>query len=73
MVVAGDRFAGRRGGDAHGSGGGELEQEMAFGVVRQLFEVVLARRPPEVRAALLSAAAAPAARLFGTEPGDEAA
>jgi DNA-binding NarL/FixJ family response regulator len=53
--------------------GGELERDMAFGVVRQLFEVVLARRPRRVRNALFSDAAAPAGRLLGTALEVEAA
>lgn len=36
---------------------GELEAELAFGVVRQLFEAVLARAPEEERAELLAGAA----------------
>src|SRR3954465_4414316 len=38
--------------------GSELEQELSFGLVRQLFEPVLRTLPPERRAALLSGAAA---------------
>ena len=37
--------------------GGDLEAELAFGVVRQLFERVLARAPEEERAELLAGAA----------------
>ena len=38
--------------------GSDLEQEFAFGVVRQLFEAPLARAGPEGRAALLQGGAA---------------
>ena len=34
--------------------GGELEGEFAYGIVRQLFEPLLASAPPELRAELLS-------------------
>ena len=57
----------------------ELEQEFAFGVVRQLLEAVLARADEAERGALLSGAAALASPLFdlapptgGDEPGDPA-
>jgi DNA-binding CsgD family transcriptional regulator len=43
---------------------GELERDFAFGVVRQLFEPVLARGSVEQRAELLSGAAGLAAPLF---------
>jgi DNA-binding CsgD family transcriptional regulator len=45
--------------------GGELEQEFAFGVVRQLFEPLLATAPVEERAELMAGAAGLAAPLFG--------
>jgi DNA-binding CsgD family transcriptional regulator len=44
--------------------GGEFEGEFAFGVVRQLFEALLATAAPGVRADLLSGAAALAEPLF---------
>jgi DNA-binding CsgD family transcriptional regulator len=47
--------------------GSDLEQEFAFGVVRQLFEGPLASAAPEERAALLAGAATLAGPLF--EPG----
>jgi DNA-binding CsgD family transcriptional regulator len=47
---------------------GELEQEFAFGVVRQLFEPLLARATPEERAELTAGAAALALPLL-QEPG----
>jgi DNA-binding CsgD family transcriptional regulator len=46
--------------------GGEFEGEFAFGVVRQLFEGLLATTPAETRAELLSGAAALAEPLFET-------
>lgn len=48
--------------------GGELEGEFAFGIVRQLFEGPLAAAPPEIRADLLTGAAALAAPLLASEP-----
>jgi len=44
--------------------GGELEGEFAFGVVRQLFEPLLATAPPAARAELFSGAATLAVPLF---------
>ena len=44
--------------------GGELEHEFAFGIVRQLFETVLAAAPPDERRELLDGPAAGAAALF---------
>ncbi len=44
--------------------GGELEEEFAYGVVRQLFEPLLATASDDLRAELLSGAAALAAPLF---------
>lgn len=44
--------------------GGELEREFAYGVVRQLFEPLLALAPADERAELLSGAAALAAPLL---------
>ena len=48
--------------------GSDLEQEFAFGVVRQLFEAPLARAAAERREALLQGAAAPAGPLFESGP-----
>jgi predicted ATPase len=45
-----------------GARGGELEEEFAYGVVRQLFESLLATATDELRAELLSGAAGLAAR-----------
>src|SRR5215831_9986049 len=44
--------------------GGELEQEFAFGIVRQLFEPLLARASGTDRADLMAGAAALARPLF---------
>ncbi len=44
--------------------GGELEEEFAYGVVRQLFEPLLAAAADDLRAELLSGAAGLAAPLF---------
>jgi predicted ATPase len=49
--------------------GSDLEQEFAFGVVRQLFEAPLARAETGERAALLRGAAALASPLFEPTPG----
>jgi hypothetical protein len=46
--------------------GGELEREFAFGLVRQLFEPVLAAVSAEERAELFSGAAALSAPLFAS-------
>jgi len=53
--------------------GRELEHEFAFGVARQLFEGVLARTPPERRAALLAGAAGLARPLLEPEAAEPAA
>ncbi|HYP48217.1 MAG TPA: AAA family ATPase, partial [Thermoleophilaceae bacterium] len=45
--------------------GGELEHEFGFGVVRQLFEPLLAEAKPDERAEWLAGAAGLAARLLG--------
>jgi hypothetical protein len=45
--------------------GGELEGEFAYGIVRQLFEPLLASASPELRAELLSGPAALMEPLFG--------
>ena len=45
--------------------GSELEQDFAYGLVRQLFEVPVIAAPPPVRAELLAGAAGHAATLFG--------
>ena len=50
--------------------GSELEQDLSFGVIRQLFEPLLRAAPAAERERLLSGAAAPAARLFTDTPLD---
>ncbi|HEY2334811.1 MAG TPA: AAA family ATPase, partial [Solirubrobacterales bacterium] len=50
----------------------ELEEDFSFGVVRQLFEALIATASEEQRSRLLGGAAAQAARLFGQrEAGSE--
>jgi tetratricopeptide (TPR) repeat protein len=51
--------------------GSELEQELSFGVIRQLFEVPLKSAPAAERERLLSGAAGAAARLFEDAPLDQ--
>src|SRR5262245_60687307 len=46
--------------------GGELEGEFAYGIVRQLFEPLLASAAPDLRTELLSGSAALIEPLFGT-------
>src|SRR3954447_6601989 len=48
--------------------GGELEGEVAFGIVRQLFEAPLAAATPELRAELLGGAAGLSGSLFASAP-----
>jgi DNA-binding CsgD family transcriptional regulator len=49
---------------------GELESDFAFGIVRQLFEGMLAGAPADLRAELLSGAAALAAPLLAGVPSE---
>jgi DNA-binding NarL/FixJ family response regulator len=63
--VAGMRVLGAR--------GGELEQGHPFGVVRQLYEPMLAAASPVERERLLAGAAAPAARVLGVDETDDGA
>jgi DNA-binding CsgD family transcriptional regulator/tetratricopeptide (TPR) repeat protein len=53
--------------------GGELEHEFAFGIVRQLFEPLLAMGSADQRAELLAGAASLAAPLFGESALEETA
>ena len=53
--------------------GSELEQELSFGVIRQLFEVPVRSFAPAERERLLSGAAAAAAGLFEDAPIDRGA
>jgi DNA-binding CsgD family transcriptional regulator len=48
--------------------GGEFESEFAYGIVRQLFEPLLASVVPDLRAELLSGPAALIEPLFGASP-----
>jgi DNA-binding CsgD family transcriptional regulator len=50
------------------SRGGELESGFAYGIVRQLFEPLLATVPPDLRRELLSGPAALLEPLFGASP-----
>ena len=56
--------------DVLGARGGVLERDVAFGVVRQLLEPLLARAAPGDRDALLAGAAAPAAGVLSLAGGD---
>ncbi len=47
--------------------GGELERDYSFGVVRQLFEPLVAATPPAERAALFAGAAGIASELLGAQ------
>jgi class 3 adenylate cyclase/DNA-binding CsgD family transcriptional regulator len=62
LVTEARAVAAAAGFDVLGARGGELEHEFAYGIVRQLFEPVLAR--PDDRVELLSGAAELAATLF---------
>ncbi len=53
--------------------GSELEQELAFGVIQQLFEPALRSASAGERDRLLAGAAAPTARLFADAPLDRGA
>lgn len=53
--------------------GSELEQELSFGVIRQLFEVLLRSASTAERDRLLAGAAGAAAHLFGDKPLDHSA
>src|SRR5256885_13047253 len=64
LVAATREAANAAGLDVLAARAGELEQEFAFGVVRQLFESLLATSSDEERAELLAGAASLAAPLF---------
>jgi class 3 adenylate cyclase/DNA-binding CsgD family transcriptional regulator len=66
LVVEGRSAAEAAGLTVLSARGGELEHDFAFGIVRQLFEPVLATAGAERREALLEGPAASAARLFGS-------
>lgn len=69
MAAAADRAL-ELGVAVHRGRGSELEQELAFGVIRQLFERRLRSAAPRERGSLLSGAAAATARLFTDAPLD---
>ncbi len=66
-------LTGQRGGGAGmrvlAARGGELEQDHPFGLIRQLYEPVLAAADPPQRARLLAGAAAPAASVLSVGDG----
>lgn len=65
-LLAAARAVAERGGlRVLGARGSELEQEFAYGVVRQLFEPILTGADQAVRVELLAGAAGQAAVLFG--------
>src|SRR5205823_10803474 len=68
LVAATREAASAAGLDVLAARAGELEQEFAFGVVRQLFEPLLAAASQEERADLLAGAASLAGPLFDDSP-----
>jgi len=66
LLGEGRAIAGSSGMRVLAARGGEFEGEFAYGIVRQLFEPLLATAPPNLRAELLSGPAALVERLFGT-------
>src|SRR5262245_39061899 len=64
LLAEGRAIAGSAGMRVLGARGGELEGEFAFGIVRQLFEPLLAGASAELRAELLSGSAALTEPLF---------
>jgi DNA-binding CsgD family transcriptional regulator len=65
LLAEGRAIAGSAGMRMLAARGGELEGEFAYGIVRQLFEPLLAAAPPDLRAELLSGPAALIASLVG--------
>jgi DNA-binding CsgD family transcriptional regulator len=65
LVLAAGRHGRELGLTTLNARGSELEQDFAYGLVRQLFEVPLVAASPPERAELLAGAARHAARLFG--------
>jgi DNA-binding CsgD family transcriptional regulator len=65
LLAEGRALAGSAGMRVLAARGGELEGEFAYGIVRQLFEPLLAVASPELRAELLSGPAARIASLLG--------
>lgn len=62
-----------RGLDLRRARGSELEQELSFGVIRQLFEPLLRAASPQERRRLLSGAADVVERLFESAPAEQSA
>ena len=65
LLAEGRAIAGSAGMRVLAARGGELEGEFAYGIVRQLFEPLLAAVSPDLRAELLSGPAALIASLLG--------
>jgi DNA-binding CsgD family transcriptional regulator len=65
LLAQAGRRCGDSGGRALGARGTELERQFSFGLVRQLFEPVLARLDDAARDSLFAGAAAPARTLLG--------
>ena len=65
LLAEGRAIAGSAGMRVLAARGGELEGEFAYGIVRQLFEPLLATAAPELRVELLSGPAALIAPLLG--------
>ena len=65
LLAEGRTIAGSAGMRVLAARGGELEGEFAYGIVRQLFEPLLAAVSPDLRAELLSGPAARIASLLG--------
>ncbi len=68
LLAEGRAIAGAAGMRVLVARGGEFEGEFAFGIVRQLFESLLASASPDLRAELLSGPAALVEPLFGGSP-----
>jgi DNA-binding CsgD family transcriptional regulator len=66
LLAEGRAIAGSAGMRVLAARGGELEGEYAYGIVRQLFEPLLAAAAPDLRGELLSGPAALIAPLLGT-------
>lgn len=73
LLAAGGAAARRQGVAVYNARGSELEQELPFGVIRQLLEPALGRLGPSEHAGLFGGAAAPAERLFRDVPLDQRA
>jgi DNA-binding CsgD family transcriptional regulator len=72
LLSAATDAARRRGLSVRRARGSELELELSFGVIRQLYEPVLSATPEAKRERLLAGAAMPARRLFTDGPLDPA-